>query len=68
MADTEDDVALDTGVAASRAEGGVEDDRNHPDGTSTTGTEPTDEFVGRAAGDDAGDVGESGAEARAAKA
>ena len=36
------------------------------DATSTTGTTANETFVGRAGGDEAGDVGESGAERRAA--
>jgi hypothetical protein len=60
----EDDVPLDTGVAASRDEGGVADPRQ-PDQQSTTGTTPTEEFVGRVAGDDPGYAEETGAERRA---
>jgi len=36
-----------------------------PDQSSTTGTTPSEEFVGRVAGNDESDVGESGAEVRA---
>lgn len=60
----EDDAPQDTGVAASRATGGV-DDESHPDQQSTTGTTPDDTYVGRVAGDDVGYAGETGAEARA---
>ena len=60
----EDDAPQDTGVAASRATGGVEQDA-HADQQSTTGTTPDDTYVGRIAGDDVGYAGETGAEARA---
>lgn len=59
-----EDVAVDRGVAGSRALGGVADP-DAPDQGSTTGPTPTEEFVGRVAGDDIGYAGETGAEARA---
>ncbi len=61
----EPDTRADDHVAGSRATGGVENP-DAPDQGSTTGTTPTPEFVGRVAGIDESDVGESGAEARAA--
>lgn len=61
----ETDVPLDTAVATSRERGGVPDPAK-PDQHSTTGTTPSGEFVGRVAGDDPGEFGESGAERRAA--
>jgi len=61
----EADVSADENVAGSRATGGV-DKPEAPDQGSTTGTTPSEEFVGRVAGTDESDVGESGAEARAA--
>ena len=60
----EDDAPADTGVAASRETGGVPDDAQ-PDQQSTTGTTPDETYVGRVAGDDVGYAGETGAEARA---
>lgn len=60
----ETDVPLDTAVASSRARGGVPD-AAAPDQGSTTGTTQSGEFVGRLAGDDPGEFGESGAERRA---
>lgn len=59
------DTGSDDHVAGSRATGGVENPDARDQG-STTGTSPTPEFVGRVAGIDESDVGESGAEARAA--
>jgi hypothetical protein len=59
------DTSTDDHVAGSRATGGV-DNPDARDQGSTTGTSPTPEFVGRVAGIDESDVGESGAEARAA--
>jgi hypothetical protein len=50
--------------ALSRATGGVEDP-SAPDQGSTTGTTPSEEFVGRASGEDVGYAGETGAERRA---
>jgi hypothetical protein len=61
---TESDVQDDPAVAGSRETGGVPDE-SKPDQHSTTGTTPNEEFVGRVAGDDPGDVAESGAERRA---
>jgi len=60
----QDDAPADTGVAASRPQGG---DPGHQAGDrhSTTGTTPTETFVGRAGGDDLGYAGQTGAEARA---
>jgi hypothetical protein len=58
------DAPQDTGVAASRATGGVEQP-DHPDQQSTTGTTPDESYVGRVAGDDVGYAGETGAEVRA---
>jgi hypothetical protein len=60
----ETDVPMDTAVAWSRDQGGEPDER-FPDRNSTTGTTPSGEFVGRASGDDPGDVEPSGAERRA---
>ena len=60
----EDDAPQDTGEAASRDTGGVENEAQ-PDQQSTTGTTPDDTYVGRIAGDDVGYAGETGAEARA---
>jgi hypothetical protein len=62
---TESDVATDPAVAGSRAVGGVEQP-DAPDSNSTTGTTPSEEFVGRVAGQDVGYAGETGAERRAA--
>jgi hypothetical protein len=70
---SEPDVAADPHLARSREAGGVDPDRkdqphdehSDPDGSSTTGTDENEEFVGRVAGDDAGYSGETGAEARA---
>ena len=60
---TEDDVDNDDKLAESRETGGVanEDDPNQG---STTSTTPDGEYVGRIAGDDVGYAGETGAEAR----
>jgi hypothetical protein len=63
--DTEGDVADDSAEVTSRPAGGT-DNPAMADRDSTTGTTPNSEFVGRVAGADATDVGESGAEARAA--
>lgn len=41
------------------------DPHDDGDGATTTGTGPSEEFVGRVAGDDGGEDRESGAEARA---
>jgi hypothetical protein len=61
----EDDVDQDDGQALSRATGGV-DNPEHPDQGSTTGTTPSETFVGRVAGQDVGYAEETGAERRAA--
>jgi hypothetical protein len=61
----EDDVDRDDAQAVSRATGGGRSDE--PDAASTTGTGESEEFVGRAAGDDPGYAGETGAERRAAE-
>ena len=61
----ESDIDFDPHIANSRDLGGVED----PDATdqgSTTGTTPTESFVGRIAGQDIGSFEEQGAERRAA--
>ena len=60
----EGDVADDEAQALSRATGGV-DDPSAPDQGSTTGTTPSEEFVGRVSGQDVGYAGETGAERRA---
>jgi hypothetical protein len=57
----EEDVNPDDGQALSRATGGVEDP-DAPDQGSTTGTTPTEEYVGRIAGQDVGYAGEQGGE------
>lgn len=61
----ESDVQEDPNQAHTRAEGGVEN-QDYPDQGSTTGTTPSEDFVGRVAGQDVGSVGEQGAERRAA--
>jgi hypothetical protein len=60
----EEDTDRDDGQALSRATGGVPDD-GAPDQGSTTGTTPSDEFVGRVAGQDVGYAEEQGGERRA---
>jgi hypothetical protein len=60
----EDDVDPDDAEALSRATGGVEDP-DAPDQGSSTGTTPTETFVGRIAGQDVGYAGETGGERRA---
>ena len=60
--DREDDVDSDDSVANSRATGGRPDEGG--DAGTTTGTGANEEFVGRAAGQDEGYAGETGAEAR----
>jgi hypothetical protein len=62
----ESDVKRDPGRVDSRATGGVPDS-SQPDQSSTTGTTPDGEFVGRAAGQDVGAEEEQGAERRAAE-
>ena len=61
----EDDVDRDDAAALSRATGGGDSD--DPDAGSTTGTGPSDTFVGRVSGQDVGYAGETGAERRAAE-
>jgi hypothetical protein len=61
---SETDVPDDDAVAGSRDTGGL--DVTVPDQGSTTGISESGEYVGRIAGDDPGDIGESGAERRAA--
>lgn len=62
---TEGDVPDDAAEVSTRPAGG-EDDPSMPDRDSTTGTTPNSQFVGRVAGADVTDDGESGAEVRAA--
>jgi hypothetical protein len=62
-AEGEDDVAGDDHLAGSRDTGGLDGDTG--DAASTTGTGPSEEFVGRVAGQDDGAERLSGAEARA---
>jgi hypothetical protein len=62
--EAEEDAPADTGVTHSRDTGGVPNP-DQPDQTSTTGTTPDGEHVGRVAGQDVGYAGETGAEARA---
>ncbi len=59
----EDDVQPDPDIARSRETGGESDDRG--DRATTTGTGPSQEFVGRVGGQDPGFSGETGAERRA---
>ena len=61
---SEPDVETDPNRADSRATGGVEDESD-PNQGSTTSTTPDDEYVGRIAGDDVGYAEETGAERRA---
>lgn len=63
----EDDVDRDDQQALSRATGG-EPDPGAPDQGSSTGTTPTEGYVGRVAGQDVGYAEETGAERRAAAA
>ncbi len=62
---TEADVPDDSAEVNSRLAGGT-DNPDMADRDSTTGTTPNSEFVGRVAGGDVTDTGDSGAEARAA--
>lgn len=55
----EEDAPADTDVAMTRETGGADSGTQ-----STTGTGRSEEFVGRTAGEDEGDAGETGAEAR----
>jgi hypothetical protein len=57
-------VEPDEGVARTREMGGVPDP-GHPDQHSTTGTTPSETFVGRVSGQDPGYAEETGAERRA---
>lgn len=56
----EDDVPVDPALANSRATGGdpdaVDSGIRYPDSHSTTGTTVSGEFVGRASGDDPGNI------------
>lgn len=61
---SEPDVAADPHTAGSRDIGG-QLNPDAPDQSSTTGTTPSSEFVGRVSGDDVGYEGETGAERRA---
>jgi hypothetical protein len=63
MGGREADVPDDPQVAGSRTTADSDDD-SKPDNASTTGTSQDGEYVGRIAGDDPGDFGESGAERR----
>lgn len=60
----EDDVDPDDAEALSRATGGVENP-DAPDQGSTTGTTPSETFVGRVSGQDVGYAEETGGERRA---
>ncbi|GAA4913286.1 hypothetical protein EV188_110167 [Actinomycetospora succinea] len=60
---TESDAGHDPRTAASRPTGGAHTEHRGDRG-SVTGTGDTDVFVGRAAGQDPGYAGETGAEAR----
>ena len=59
----EEDVHPDDAQALSRATGGVEDP-DAPDQGSTTGTTPSESFVGQAVGQDVGYAEEQGGERR----
>lgn len=60
----ENDTEHDPNVARSRSTGG-ERGRDEGDSAGTTGPGENETFVGRVAGGDIGDTGETGAEARA---
>jgi hypothetical protein len=60
----EDDVDADDAQGLSRATGGVEDP-DAPDQGSTTGTTPSETFVGQSVGQDVGYAEEQGSERRA---
>ncbi len=64
MPGAESDVPADEHVAGSRDTGGAPGEEA-PDQGSTTGTTPSEKFVGRVAGQDASFGEETGAEARA---
>jgi len=59
----EDDAPTQAGTDAARPTGGGSD-VDSQDANSSTGTTENDTFVGRAGGDESGDTGISGAEAR----
>lgn len=63
----EPDVEPDPAQANTRASGGAADP-GAADAHSTTGPSANDTFVGRVAGEDAGDAGITGAEARSESA
>ena len=63
----ETDVEVDANQAHTRAEGGVESPEQ-PDQEGTTGTAPSEGFVGRVAGQDEGYADQTGAERRAEEA
>lgn len=60
----ESDAPTDPAAPGTRATGGVPD-THAPDAHSTTGTTPSDTFVGRASGDDVGAAEQTGGEVRA---
>ena len=60
----ENDAPADLGAARTRATGGV-DRPGTQNPNATTGTTPSETFVGRAGADETADTGLSGAEARA---
>lgn len=64
--DREADVDTDPGLANARDTGG-DSGSDAADSEGTTGTRPSEEYVGRTAGLDEGYAGETGAEARAVK-
>jgi hypothetical protein len=59
----EEDTAADPETAGSRATGGVPDS-SAPDTHSTTGTTPSETFVGQSSGDDPGGGETTGADVR----
>ncbi|MFD2420626.1 hypothetical protein [Amycolatopsis pigmentata] len=61
----EADVQHDPAEATTRATGGESRPGTSADAHSTTGPSANDTFVGRVAGEDSGDAGETGAERRA---
>lgn len=66
----EDEAPSDSASATSRATGGRDPgdgDEDSQDQNSTTGTTSNDKFVGRASGDEAGDVEGSGGERRSGR-
>lgn len=64
MPRSESDVQADKHVVRSRRTGGARDSHGE-DTASTTGTSPTEEFVGRVAGEDETEDEVDGAQARA---